>query len=125
MVTTVPLLSISDSRGNVPFSQCTLGSIDYSSAKELLTVFVTDNSSTETGKLLSPSDIPEETCKRALSFILTGTQVNSNLRFEQAMEWYINTLCVTSLTNDCSDEKRKVSIIDVHSYLSLNSLTIE
>ena len=99
--------------------------MDYSSAKELLTVFVTDNSSTETGKLPSPSDIPEETCKKALAFILTGTQVNSNLRFDQAMEWYINTLCVTSLSNDCPNEKKKVSIIDLHDYRSPNSSTID
>ena len=92
--------------------------MDYSSAKELITVFVTDSSSTETGKLPSPSDLPEETCKKALAFILTGTQVNSNLRFEQAMEWYINTLCMTSLSNDCPDEKKKVSITDVHDYRS-------
>ena len=99
--------------------------MDYSSAKELLTVFVTDNNSTETGKLPSPSDIPEETCKKALAFVLTGTQVNSNLRLEQAMEWYINTLCVTSLSNDCTNEKRKVSIMDVHNYQSLNSSTVD
>lgn len=92
--------------------------MDYSSAKELITVFGTDSSSTETGKLPSPSDIPEEACKKALAFILTGTQVNSNLRFEQAMEWYINTLCMTSLSNDCPDEKKKVSITDVHDYQS-------
>ena len=87
--------------------------MDYSSAKELLTAFVTDTNSTETGKFPSPSDIPEETCKKALAFILTGTQVNSNLRFEQAIDWYINTLCVTSLSNDCPNEKRKVSIYNL------------
>ena len=85
--------------------------MDYSNAKELLTAFLTDNSSTEAGKLPSPSDIPDETCKKVLTFILTGTQVNSSLRIEQAMEWYINTLCATSLSNDCSREERKVSII--------------
>lgn len=99
--------------------------MDYSSAKELITVFVTDSSSTETGKLPSPSDIPEENCKKALAFILTGTQVNSNLRFEQAMEWYINALCMTSLSNDCPDEKKKVSITDVHDYRSSKSSTID
>lgn len=86
--------------------------MDYSSTKELLTAFLTDNNSTEAGKLPSPSDVPEETCKKALTFILTGTQMNSSLRIEQAMEWYINTLCETSLSNDCSNEERKVSIIN-------------
>ena len=85
--------------------------MDYSSTKEFLTAFITDISSTETGKLPSPSDIPEETCKKALAFILTGAQVNSSLRIEQAIEWYINTLCETSLTNNCPNEKKKVSII--------------
>ena len=97
-------------------SQCTLGSVDYSSAKELLTAFLIDNNSTEAGKLPSPLDIPEETCKKALTFILTGTQMNSSLRIEQAIEWYINTLCETSLSNDCSNEERKVSIINNNNY---------
>lgn len=97
--------------------------MDYTSTKELLTAFVTDNSSAEAGKLPSPSSIPEETCKKALAFILTGAQVNSSLCIEQAMEWYINTLCETSFSNDCSNEKRKVSII--HNYQSLNSSTID
>ncbi len=88
--------------------------MDYASAKELLTAFVNNSSSTETDKIPSPSDIPEETMKKVLVFILTGAQVNSSLRIEQAIGWYINTFCETSLSNDCLKEKRQVSIIIHH-----------
>ena len=83
--------------------------MDYASTKELLTAFVNNGSSAETEKIPSPSDIPEETLKKVLAFILTSTQVNSSLRIEQAIEWYINTFCVTSLSNDCPKEKQQVS----------------
>ena len=70
---------------------------------------VNENSSVEAGKIPSPSSIPEEKLKKVLAFIMTATQVNSNLRNEQAFEWFINTFCESSIINKCSPEENQVS----------------
>ncbi|KAJ7335953.1 hypothetical protein OS493_013316 [Desmophyllum pertusum] len=90
-----------DAKANVNFPQSTLANMNYINFKELLSAMIVndDDNSAETGKIPSPSKIPEEKLKNVLAVILTGTQVNSSLRCEPAMVWYIDTFCETQLTN--------------------------
>ncbi|CAH3112617.1 unnamed protein product [Pocillopora meandrina] len=96
-----------DTRGTTPLTQCTLAIIDFATTKKLLIAMVNENSSVEAGKIPSPSSIPEEKLKKVLAFIMTATQVNSNLRNEQAFEWFINTFCESSIINKCSPEENQ------------------
>lgn len=87
--------------------------MNYINFKELLSAMIVndDDNSAETGKIPSPSKIPEEKLKNVLAVILTGTQVNSSLRCEPAMVWYIDTFCETQLTNKYTLEVKQASII--------------
>ncbi|XP_022792421.1 uncharacterized protein LOC111331554 [Stylophora pistillata] len=99
-----------DSRGTTPLTQCTLATMDFATTKELLIAMVNEDSSTEVGKIPLPSSIPGEKLKEVLAFIMTATQVNSNLRSEQAFQWYINTFCESSIVNKCSPEQSQETI---------------
>ena len=77
---------------------------------ELLTAIVNDGSSTEEGKLPSPQIIPEAKLRKVLALILTGAQINSSLRTETALEWYISSFCESSLTNNMAKDVRQVGI---------------
>jgi len=88
-------------------SQSSLGTISYSNMTELLSAIVSDNSSTEMGKLPSPQIIPETKLRKVLALILTGAQVNSSLRSDAAMEWYINMFCESSLSNNLAKDVRQ------------------
>lgn len=105
----IPFLSAVGS--NVNYSQSALGSMSYSNMKEFLSAFISDDSSAEEGKLPSPQIIPEAKLRTVLALVLTGAQVNSLLRTETAMEWYINTFCESSFFNILAKDVRQVSII--------------
>ena len=95
---------------NVNYSQCALASMSYSDMTVLLTAIVNNGSSVEAEKLPSPQIIPETKLKKVLAVILTGAQINSSLRTDTALEWYINTFCESSLSNNLSKDVRQVSI---------------
>ncbi|XP_068714662.1 uncharacterized protein [Montipora foliosa] len=94
---------------NVNYSQCALGSISSADMKELLTVIVReDTSDAEAGKIPPPKSISEPKLQKALALILSVAQINSNLRTEVVLEWYIDTFCESAVSNGLSkDAKQK------------------
>lgn len=109
-VLAVILCFLSEVGINVNYSQCALASMSYSDMTVLLTAIVNDGSSAEAGNLPSPQIIPETKLKKVLAVILTGAQINSSLCTDTALEWYINTFCESSLSNNLSKDVRQVSI---------------
>ena len=84
--------------------------MSFFSMKEILSAIISDGtcSSVEPQTLPLPQIIPEEKMKKVLALILTGAQVNSSLRGDIGLEWYIKTFCETSLSNCLSKNVRQV-----------------
>ena len=102
---------------NVNYSQCALGSMSYSDVKELLTAIVMDDNSTDTGKLPATQTIPEEKLRKVLTVVLTGAHINSSLRTETAFEWYIDSFCESSLSNNLAKDVSQVMIGQTFAYM--------
>lgn len=90
----------------------------YSDVKELLTAIVMDDNSTDTKKLPAPQTIPEEKLRKVLAVILTGAQINSSLRTEVAVAWYIDSFCESSLSNNLAKDVRQVMIRQTFAYIA-------
>lgn len=94
----------------------------YSDVKELLTAIVMDDKSTDkstdTKKLPEPQTIPEEKLRKVLAVILTGAQINSSLRTEVAVAWYIDSFCESSLSNNLAKDVRQVMIRQTFAYIA-------
>lgn len=69
-----------------------------------------NSNSTEAEKIPLPQSIPEEKLKKVLVLILSGIQINSNLRTETTLEWCVNTFCESSLSNSLAKDVRQVSV---------------
>ena len=94
--------------GSVNNTQIALRSMSFLTMKEIIIAMINDANSAEPEKLPSPQVISEEKLRRVLVLLLTGAQVNPALRGETAMEWSINSLCESSLSNNLSKDMRQV-----------------
>lgn len=86
--------------------------MSYADISEVLTSIVREDTSnsTEAEKIPLPQSIPEEKFKKVLVLILSGVQINCNLRTETALEWCVNTFCESSLSNSLTKDVRQVSM---------------
>ena len=102
------MLCFSASRGIVNNPQIALQSMSLLNMKEIIIAMINDADSAEPEKLPSPQVISEEKLRRVLVLLLTGAQVNPKLCTETAIEWSINSLCESSLSNNLSEDERQV-----------------
>lgn len=104
--------------GSVNNPQIALRSMSFLTMKEIIIAMINDANSAEPGKLPSPQVISEEKLRRVLVLLLTGAQVNPALRGETAMEWSINSLCESSLSNNLSKDVRQKFVKEAEQIVS-------